>query len=112
MGVELVFHSRDGKPAYGYTVIDHAQKNVCKGSEILPLKELLLSHNATNTLQKTSSQLSQTTNRNFSNSLQKSSSKISQTTSSQHFQVNIAKDVDDAAVHGRRRKRKSRTNQR
>jgi hypothetical protein len=41
MGVELILHSKDGKPAYGYTVIDHAQKNAYKGSEIMPLKVLM-----------------------------------------------------------------------
>ena len=39
--LDLVFHSTPGKKPYGYTVIDHATKQVFKGSEILNLKYLL-----------------------------------------------------------------------
>lgn len=39
--VDLVFHSSEGKAPYGYSVIDHATKQVFKGSEILNLKHLL-----------------------------------------------------------------------
>lgn len=40
-GIDLVFHRKhiDDKP-YGYTVVDHAQKNVFKGSQLLRLSEL------------------------------------------------------------------------
>ncbi|HEY4194956.1 MAG TPA: relaxase/mobilization nuclease domain-containing protein [Mucilaginibacter sp.] len=41
MGIELVFHASGDKPPYGYTVLDHAKRNVFKGGEIMPLKELL-----------------------------------------------------------------------
>jgi len=41
MGIELVFHASGDNPPYGYTVIDHAERNVFKGGEIMPLKELL-----------------------------------------------------------------------
>ncbi|MEN0053599.1 MAG: relaxase/mobilization nuclease domain-containing protein [Mucilaginibacter sp.] len=40
-GVEIVFHGKDGKEPYGYTVIDYKTNSVLKGGEILPLKELL-----------------------------------------------------------------------
>ena len=40
-GIELIFHASGSKPPYGYSIIDHANKNVFKGGEIMPLKELL-----------------------------------------------------------------------
>lgn len=42
-GLEAIFHFKDDKPPYGYTVIDNANKNVFKGSEIQPLKEFISS---------------------------------------------------------------------
>lgn len=40
-GWELIFHGKQGKPAYGYTIIDHEQKQVFKGKQVMDLKELL-----------------------------------------------------------------------
>lgn len=40
-GIDLRFHSSGDKPAYGYSVIDHSGKQVLKGSEVIPLMELL-----------------------------------------------------------------------
>jgi hypothetical protein len=41
-GIELIFHRNDKDPKpYGYTVIDHANKQVFKGSEILKMSEIL-----------------------------------------------------------------------
>jgi hypothetical protein len=37
LGLELKFH---GKPAYGYTIIDHDEENIFKGGEIVKLEEL------------------------------------------------------------------------
>ena len=40
-GINLLFHASGDKPPYGYTVIDNSGKQVFKGGEIMPLKELL-----------------------------------------------------------------------
>ncbi|HZY39715.1 MAG TPA: relaxase/mobilization nuclease domain-containing protein [Mucilaginibacter sp.] len=41
-GIDLIFHASGEKPPYGYTIIDHAEKHVFKGGEIISLKELLV----------------------------------------------------------------------
>ncbi|WP_091157272.1 relaxase/mobilization nuclease domain-containing protein [Mucilaginibacter pineti] len=47
LGVQLLFHGKPGKEFYGYSILDHANKRVWKGSEIMPLSELLaLKHTA------------------------------------------------------------------
>jgi hypothetical protein len=41
-GLDIIFHRKQGYDTpYGYTVIDHPEKTVFKGSQILPLPELL-----------------------------------------------------------------------
>jgi hypothetical protein len=40
-GIVLLFHAKDGKKPYGYTIIDQAHKAVYKGGEIMPLAKLL-----------------------------------------------------------------------
>ncbi|WP_121812968.1 relaxase/mobilization nuclease domain-containing protein [Mucilaginibacter kameinonensis] len=39
--IDIVYHGKDGKPPYGYTIIDHKSNSVFKGSEIMPLKEFI-----------------------------------------------------------------------
>jgi hypothetical protein len=38
-GIQAIFHFKEGKPPYGYTLIDHAKKQVFKGGDIRPLSE-------------------------------------------------------------------------
>lgn len=40
-GVQIIFHGYDGKPPYGYTVIDHSRKMVYKGKDLIPLAEFI-----------------------------------------------------------------------
>jgi len=99
-GVELVFHAKDGKQPYGYTVIDHPSKTVYKGSEILKLSELI-PHLSTGTA--------------YAKKSEKAESENIENTYPSHIQsIWIADDVDDQQIHGmrRRRQRKARTNTR
>lgn len=41
MGIQLLFHGKDGKLPYGYSILDHSAKTVWKGGEIMTLAELL-----------------------------------------------------------------------
>lgn len=40
-GVQIIFHGKDGKPPYGYTVIDHSRKIVYNGKDLMPLAEFI-----------------------------------------------------------------------
>lgn len=111
-GIEIRFHVKAGLPPYGYTVIDHARKQVFKGGEILQLPEFLDQQNR--------SGVNETPNddqRFFSTYLLKNDQPgFSSDSGQQTFlpQIYIAPDMDDDQVHGprRRRKRKARTNTR
>ena len=98
MGIELIFHSKDGKPAYGYTVLDHAQKNAYKGSEIMPLKELV-----------SANEKPEPTARLIDKKRVDGSIVIERITP---IRMNISSDINDEAVHGRRRRKKARGTQR
>jgi hypothetical protein len=96
LGIELIFHAADGKKPYGYSIIDHQDQQVFKGSEVLPLKELLFTGEMP---------------------LNNESFPAEERTASPADYigpVSIADDVDDQQIHGmrRRRQKKSRTNTR
>ena len=97
--IDLLFHSAEGKKPYGYSIIDHDTRQVFKGSEVLPLKELL--NTAPDVFGTGSSAAHRADDFVPEPSL--------------HIQpVSIADDVDDQQIHGmrRRRQRKARTNTR
>ena len=95
-GVEMVFHAAKDKPVYGYTIIDHAQQCVFKGSEVMPLKALL----EPNLVEERFVFEPATTHTGpvFNSPIN----------------ISITDDVDDQQIHGmrRRRQRKARTNTR
>lgn len=128
-GLEMVFHYSNDKPPYGYTIIDHHDKIVFKGGDILPLKALLtLAEDSGNQRRVPSSNkamegdvLSDTLfqkanivpypiNVSFDNPDPGTgfNPQVPQ------FNINIADDIDDEAILGRnrRKKRKARTNTR
>jgi hypothetical protein len=105
-GIRLVFHAKDGKPAYGYSIIDHAQKNVFKGSMIMHLKESVTgTHHETKLLYDSAKLSTQT--KVFSN---REHTIVAETFAP--IRINLSADVDDESIHGprRRRKQKARTN--
>jgi len=40
-GIELVFHSKDDKDPFGYSIIDHKENKVYKGSDVMKMKEIV-----------------------------------------------------------------------
>jgi len=42
-GISVVFHGKDGKMPYGYSIVDHPNKAVYKGSELMPVAEFISS---------------------------------------------------------------------
>ncbi len=97
-GIELVFHSAEGKKPYGYSIIDHQEKQVFKGSEVLPLKDLLVgAGNAFESIAESDP---------AEERVEAPAVRIQS--------ISIADDVDDQQIHGmrRRRQKKSRTNTR
>ncbi|OOG19633.1 hypothetical protein BWD42_06900 [Sphingobacterium sp. CZ-UAM] len=40
-GLEIIFHGKNEKLPYGYTLIDHAKRTVYKGGEIMVLKDII-----------------------------------------------------------------------
>jgi hypothetical protein len=94
-GLELVFHASGDKPPYGYTVIDHVQQRVFKGSELMKLGEMLGTATEPQAAQRTTAE---------------------QPAKKQpiHLHFQFTNDVDDQQIHGprRRRQKKSRTNTR
>jgi len=101
MGIQFIFHTAEGKPGfYGYTIIDHAQRNAFKGSEILELKAL----------EAAGPELAQFAG--HSNLSKQAADSYTAMDPVPKLQINLAGDIDDEAIHGprRRRKQKARTN--
>jgi len=107
-GIQIVFHAKHGLPAYGYTIVDHPQKNIFKGSQIMPLKEFLASPK--DTAQQRAGAIRQ--QRHIAMELPGYSATAQCSSQATPLAINIAKDIDDEAIHGprRNRKKKSRTN--
>ncbi|WP_324759074.1 relaxase/mobilization nuclease domain-containing protein [Sphingobacterium thalpophilum] len=117
-GVHIIFHGKDGKPPYGYTVIDHSRKMVYKGKDLMPLAEFIAPSQDT-------PEISAQADRTEPTEKERKPLHEETATYTDHvqgvseqwmpnIQIDIADDIDDEAIHGRnrRRKRKARTNSR
>lgn len=116
-GVQVIFHGKDGKSPYGYTLMDHSRKMAYKGKDLMPLAEFIRPS-------EDGPEISTTTDRNTTTSLGQSHPSEETTGDTGHMpetghwvpnvQIDISDDIDDEAIHGRnrRRKRRARTNTR
>jgi hypothetical protein len=123
-GLNLVFHAQDGKPVYGYTIIDNAHKAVFKGSEIMPLSKLLgtgenhLTQNEGRLQQLKHEQATSPDIPPFPPAVPDTLKGEEQFTDFEKpdasINISISDDIDDEAILGRnrRRKKKARTNTR
>lgn len=108
-GVQILFHAKDSKLPYGYSIIDHSQKMVFKGGDIMPLKEFIQVPGLPVIQSSVPENTSQDKGSEF-----KSETGLADHADIEHpfsqglfeLNLNIAGDVDDEAVHGRKRTRK------
>lgn len=120
-GIEAVFHGKDGKPPYGYTLIDHAAKAVHKGGEVMPLAEFIALEVGTVGRQQPHSsqqephawfQTKPTVDRSWETEPAVDATDPDMALPA--LDISISDDIDDEATLGRnrRRKKKARTNTR
>lgn len=121
LGLQAVFHGKNGKPPYGYTLIDHAEKAVYKGGEVMPLAEFIAHHAATNGREQPHSDpaesLAWSQTKPTGDRPWETDSAVDATDPDMALpalDISISDDIDDEATLGRnrRRKKKARTNTR
>ena len=115
-GVQVLFHGNAGMPPYGYTLIDHAQKTVYKGGELMPITEFIkppLGH-LPELEQPIGDSLRPTPIISQAVLEAEEQWETISTAWMPEINLDIADDIDDEAILGRnrQRKRKTRTNTR
>jgi hypothetical protein len=136
-GLQIFFHAKDGKPPYGYTIIDHTKKEVYKGGDLMPLAEFIKAAPENKAEEEASEQAHRLENLGFDDQQEQHEKTMddpddylqSESTGKYHaplieytspgayvppLRIDISDDIDDEQINGRnrRRKRKARTNTR
>nr|WP_068890413.1 relaxase/mobilization nuclease domain-containing protein [Pedobacter panaciterrae] len=128
-GIQLLFHSADGKAPYGYSILDHAEGNVFKGGEIMDIQDLIIERVNASVLSTSLienfqvielsntelvSESGSTTHQFINSSVQSVNGDVGFDPFDQPVQISISDDIDDEQIHGRNRhrKRQARTNTR
>ncbi|KGE12651.1 relaxase/mobilization nuclease domain-containing protein [Sphingobacterium deserti] len=123
-GLHFVFHSASGKLPYGYTIIDYSKNNVFKGSQVYPLARLM------STAEKTSPRIREDKSEcpaalTYSEGEPRAKGKHQDSAMDKHDRsavcvtveeplispilgLNLTDDVDDEAVHGKKRNRQNK----
>jgi len=114
-GAELVFHSKDNKTPYGYTIIDHSRKSVMKGSAVMQLRDVFASLN----FEHQNDNQYQPYRISYADPAVEVNYILSELDGSGFYQdpvraLELQEDIDDEAILGRNRQRKgkARTNTR
>jgi hypothetical protein len=128
-GLQTFFHAKDGKPPYGYTILDHTQKAVYKGGDLMPLAEFIKPSVTLNAEVKISEPPHQLETPGFDDQ-EAPDDYFSPESTGEYYppfieytphggyvpplRIDISDDIDDEQINGRnrRRKRKARTNTR
>src|SRR5690606_33782222 len=115
--VQVIFHGKDGKPPYGYTLIDHSRKMVYKGKDLMPLAEFIGPPDDTPEISletEGNDPTAQGQTHPSEKTVPDADHTYTKTQWAPGIQIDISVDSDDEAIHGRnrRRKRKARTDAR
>ncbi|MFD2968815.1 relaxase/mobilization nuclease domain-containing protein [Sphingobacterium bambusae] len=123
-GLHFVFHSANGKPPYGYTIIDYSKNNIFKGSQVYPLAQLtgaaeknvprISEHKSDHPAASNYSKGESWTKGEHQNSTIEKADRPAAIVESEQpiaapiFGLSLTDDVDDEAVHGKKRNRQNK----
>jgi hypothetical protein len=123
-GLHFVFHSASGKLPYGYTIIDYSKNNVFKGSQVYPLARLTgAEENNVRRISEDKSELPAastyskgepgTKDEHQNSAIEKADRPVGIVDAEDPitvstFGLNLTDDVDDEAVHGKKRNRQNK----